>query len=139
MARSFLQRLLGLGELPEDVRDELADEGLVLIEEGVRGWVRYRDFRAPGKRFHNKRRWFACALALSEERLVAWASTRAAFELRFDDPRSGELAVGLDGRSTLSIAFDAERFDPECSGKIQYGFDTKAAPRFLEELGARRR
>jgi hypothetical protein len=46
-----LRRLLfGTGRLPEDVRRELNAEGILLVEEGLRGSITYRHDRAPRRR-----------------------------------------------------------------------------------------
>ena len=38
------------GRLPDDLRSQLAAEGILLIEEGVPADIAYRHYRAPGRR-----------------------------------------------------------------------------------------
>ena len=48
----LLSLLLGGGELKSKLKAELEAEGLVLVEERLKGSIRYTHFKAPGKRFH---------------------------------------------------------------------------------------
>src|SRR5688572_31667384 len=64
--------LLGNGTLRETLRKELEAEGLVRIEEQLRGSVRYEHFKAPGKRFHGKITPQRIGLGISETRVVAY-------------------------------------------------------------------
>ena len=46
----FRRILLGTGCLPDELRGEVMAEGVLLLEEGLRGSVTYRHYRAPGRR-----------------------------------------------------------------------------------------
>jgi hypothetical protein len=62
--------LLGSGKLRPELRAELESEGLVLLEEGVPGSVRYTHFKAPGRSFHGKVTPERMAIGISRERFV---------------------------------------------------------------------
>ena len=59
MAKSLLYRLFGAGKIPAPLMSQLNAEGIILFDEGVKGSVTYRNFRAPGKRFSWRRQGFA--------------------------------------------------------------------------------
>lgn len=49
MSKTLLYRLFGLGGIPQDAVDQIEKEGVVLQDEGIRGSVTFKRFRAPGK------------------------------------------------------------------------------------------
>ena len=68
----FANLLLGNGRLQPQLRAALESEGLVTLEEERSGSVRYRHFKAPGRRSHGKVSPQRIALAISEHRLVVY-------------------------------------------------------------------
>ena len=71
MAKTILYRLFGVGKIPAQWRATIESEGIVLIDEGIRGTVTYRDFRSPGRRASWKKSAFSGAIALTRTRLLA--------------------------------------------------------------------
>jgi hypothetical protein len=65
MAKSLLLRLFGVGRIPAALMFQLQSEGIVLLDEGVKASVTYRNFSAPGKRFGWRRQWFAGSIAMT--------------------------------------------------------------------------
>lgn len=139
----FLARLLlGDGTLTPQLRAELEAEGLVLIEEGLRGSVRYKRFRAPGRRHHGKVTGERIGLALSEERFVVYCRSGRVklIDTSFSDPRLSMLDVSLRGDDRVVIRVDYDRAGvPNVSGEITIHARTPHAAQIVEHFGARRR
>ena len=136
----FGKLLLGKGTLPSDVRDELETEGLVLVEEGIPGSVRYRHFKAPGKRFHGKVTPERLGIGISEWRLVVYCRSGRAelIDSPFGEPRLKALEVELHGEDAVDFRVDYDRMgEPNLSGQITIRAKTPKAPMIAAELRAR--
>lgn len=125
------------GKLPQDMRPILEQEGIELIAEGVRGSVRFKNFRAPGKRYPGRINGFTGSLVLTGRRFAAFTSLRSIVDLPFDDARFGQLFCSLRGEQTLSVRFDPALFNRQHSGSIEIRINTPLASSFLGRLKAR--
>jgi hypothetical protein len=138
---SFLAKLLlGDGTLKPDLRAALEAEGLVLIEEGLGGSVRYKRFRAPGKRFHGKVTGERIGLAISKERLVVYCRSGRAklIDTAFSNPRVSMLDVSLVDDDKVAIRIDYDRGDvPKVSGEVTVRAKTPNATTIVDHLRAR--
>ena len=136
----FLANLrLGNGTLRPRLREELEAEGLVLIEEGLRGSVRYDHFRMPGRRFHGKVTGERIGFAISEKRMVAYCrSGRAKLaNSEFSSPHLHMLDVrAVDGRLELLVDYDRADLQ-KISGRILITMHTPNADTIARELNAR--
>ena len=138
---TFLSKLLlGNGTLKPELRVALEAEGLVLIEEGLGGSVRYKRFRAPGRRHHGKVTGERIGLAVSEERLVVYCRSGRTklIDTPFSDPRMSMLDISLQGDDTVAIRIDYDRADvPNVSGEIKILARTPNAANIVDHLRAR--
>lgn len=138
---AFLAKLLlGNGSLDPRLRAELESEGLVLVEEGLRGSVRYRHFKAPGRRHHGKVTGERIALGISEERFVLYCRSGSTelVDSSFSDPRLAFLDVALEGDEAVSIRIDYDRAGvPDVSGQITILVRTPNALQIVEQLRSR--
>ncbi|MDQ3914811.1 MAG: hypothetical protein M3323_05685 [Actinomycetota bacterium] len=138
---AFLARFrLGNGKLDPVVRAALESEGLVLVEEGLRGSIRYRRFRAPGRRHHGKVTGERLALAISEDRFVVYCRSGSTelVDTPFSDPRVSLLDVSLQGDDAISIRIDYDRAGiPEVRGEITILARTPNAAMVVEQLRRR--
>ena len=135
--KALLYRLFKIGRVPWRLLAALQAEGLVLLDEGLRGSVGYRSFRAPGKRFSRRREWFTGALALTRVRFAAFAYGRRLVNVPLDDPRLAEIEVRAETPGSLLAAFDAGLFHPERSGRVEIRFRTDLAATIADHLRAR--
>src|SRR4051812_9600127 len=97
---SWLSKLLlGNGTLKPKLKEELESEGLIVIEGGLQGSVRYEHFKAPARRFNGKVTPERIGLAVSEERVVAYCKSGRVklANSPFSNPRLGMVDVFLDG------------------------------------------
>ena len=138
----FLAKLLGGkgATLRPQLRAALEDEGLILIEEGLSGSVRYTKFRAPGKSFDGKIVPMTMCLAISEQRLAVYGQSGRVklVDTAFDSPRVGMLDVSLKDEGRLAILVDYDKGDvPKVSGQITIVVKSPNAAAIVEELRAR--
>ena len=138
---AFLGKLLlGTGELKPEVRAALESEGLVAIEQGLPGAVRYRRCKAPGRRFHGKVTLERIGFAISEQRLVMYCRSGRAklIDASFSNLRRGGIEVSLRDDDTVSIRIDYDELDiPDVSGKIAITATTPNAADIVRNLQAR--
>ena len=107
----------------------------MVLEEGIRVSVTYRNFRASGKRFTWKRRVSSGAVAVSTKRLVAHAGRIRLVNVAFDDPRFRRLAINIEQPGCLCVAFDPSDFNPNQSGQIECLLFTSKAEHIVRSLG----
>jgi len=138
---SFLAELfLGDGRLKPGLRAALESEGLVLVEEELPGSVRYRHFKAPGRRHHGKVRAERIGLGISDERFVVYCRSGRTklVDTAFSDPRLAALEVSLADGDSVSIRIDFDRAEvPKVSGEITITAVTPNAANVVEQLQAR--
>lgn len=134
--KTLLYRLAGLGKIPAELAATLKGEGVRLMDEGIKGSVTYRDFRAPGRRSDWRRQWFTAAIALTEARLVATQNSVTAINVPIGDERLRRMNFSVEDGGTLLITFDPALFHPDWSGTMEYRFKTDQAQQFLDRLRA---
>jgi len=137
MAKTLLYRLFGLGKVPAQLMATLNAEGILAFDEGIKGSVTYRDFRAPRKYSAWRRKWFTGSIILTKARLVALQSLSQAIDVPLTDKRIRSLRISVEKEDILLIAFDPSLFHPDWSGTIEYRFRTTEAEAFVEKLRAR--
>jgi len=131
--------LLGNGTLTVPLRDELAAEGLVLLEEDLKGSVRYDHFKAPGRRFNGKVTLVRVALALSERRVVVYASSGRSklVDSPYTSPHFGMVEIARhEDRVEFRVDYD-KGSDPRFGGRVTIRVHTPEAERIVRELTAR--
>ena len=129
--KSFLPKL---GRIPQDLRPILEQEGIELVDEGVWGSVRFKNFRAPGKRYQGRINGFTGSVVVTRRRFAAFSAFRSIVDLPFDDARFARLSCSLHREHTLSVRFDPALFDPQHSGSIELRIKTPLAAAILERL-----
>ncbi len=137
MSKSLLFRLFRLGKIPKQLLATLERESILLLEEGVRGSLTYRNFRAPGRYSNWKRQWFPASVILTKTRLVALAYSNSVIDVPLTDERVRRLRCGLENDETVCIAFDASVFRADASGTLEYRFRTPQAHQYLEQMRER--
>ncbi len=115
-------------------KSQLQPEGIVLFEEDVKGSMTFRNFRSPGRYYSWRKVLITSLIALTKMRLLALKGSSPIINVPFTDERLREMKFSLEGEKTLLVAFDANLFQPEWSGEIEYRFKTSQAQRFLESL-----
>lgn len=134
MAKSILYRLFGVGKKPKNQTSLLESEGIILEDEGLKGSITFREYRAPGKYFLWKRVWFIGSIVLTQNRLTAYAYSKTLLNVPLQDSRIKKLNLSVEKNEKLLIAFSASEFNPEQSGQIEYRFNTPLAEKLIESL-----
>jgi hypothetical protein len=135
MGKPLLYRLFGIGGISEPLKSQLQKEGIVLMDEVVKGSVTYRDFTAPGKRDLWRRQWYRGSIALTKVRLLALSGNKPTINVPVADERIRAMRYSIEkGGAVLCIGFDAALFHEDWSGTIEYRFRTPEAQHFLELL-----
>jgi hypothetical protein len=137
MKKTLLYRLFGFGKIPAPYRAALESEGVLLSDEGIKGTVTYRNFRAPQRYAKWKRQWYTASIILTKMRLVAFRHSSQIIDVPLTDERFRRLQFSLENETTLLIAFDASLFHSDWSGTIEYRFKTPHAQAFLDKLHQR--
>jgi hypothetical protein len=115
----------------------LKAEGILALDEGIKGSITYRDFHAPGKYSAWRRQWFTGSIVLTQVRLVSLLSLSTAIDVPLTDERIRSMRFSVEKEGTLLVAFDPSLFHPGWSGTMEYRFRTSEAPAFLEKLRER--
>jgi hypothetical protein len=134
MAKSLLYRLFGLGKMPAELAATLQGEGVILMDEGIKGSVTYLDFRAPGRRANWRRQWFTATIALTEARLLALQNSNTAINVPLRDERMRRMKFSVEDDGALLISFDPALFHSDWSGTMEYRFKTERAQGFVGKL-----
>jgi hypothetical protein len=136
----FTKLLLGNGTLKPQLRAALESEGVVLIEEGLLGSIRYANFKAPGKRFKGKITGECFGLGISERRLAVYCRSGRVklIDQPFTEPRLRAIDVSLDGEERVALRIDFDRgVAPKVSGQMTISAKTPNAAKVVEELSTR--
>jgi hypothetical protein len=115
-------------------KSQLQPEGIVLFEEDVKGSMTFRNFRSPGRYASWRKVLITSLIALTKTRLLALKGSSPIINVPFTDERLRRMKFSLEGEKTLLVAFDANLFQPEWSGEIEYRFKTSRAREFLRKL-----
>ncbi len=115
-------------------RSQLQPEGIVLFEEDVKGSMTFRNFRSPDRYASWRKVLITSLIALTKTRLLALKGSSPIIDVPFTDERLRRMKFSLEGEKTLLVAFDANLFQPEWSGEIEYRFKTSRAKLLLDSL-----
>jgi hypothetical protein len=134
MRKSWLYRLFRLGRVPREALPVLQSEGVVLLEEGLRGSVTLRNYRAPG-RYHSYRSSILTgSLVLTEQRFVAFAFSKPPINIPLHDDRLRALEISVPGDGVLEVKFDPSVFNLQASGSVECRYHTANALMYLERV-----
>ena len=134
MRKSWLYRLFKLGRVPRKALPALQSEGIVLLEEGLRGSVALRNYRAPGRYHSSKSSIFAGSLVLTEQRFAAFAFSKPLINIPLHDDRLRALEISVPRDGLLEIEFDPSVFDLQASGSVRLRYRTANALIYLERV-----
>lgn len=131
MSKTILYRLFKAGRVPRKAEQQLAQENILLREEGIGGTVTLRQFRAPGKRYGFRRSWFSGSIVLTEQHFLAFQFATPVIGVAWQDARIIALQCSLEGTKTLCVKFDAATFNDDWSGDVEVRFRTPLAASIL--------
>lgn len=112
----------------------LQSEGNVLMDEGLKGSVTLRKFRAPG-RFHSyKKTGFAGSIVITGIRFAAFTYSRPIINIPVKDERLKLLDFSIPKEDIFCVKFDANTFHDNWQGSVECRFSTPMAGIFIEKL-----
>jgi hypothetical protein len=116
---SWLSRIfLGDGELPAALRGQLEVEGILLLEEGVRGSVTYRGYRTPHMHARFRRIPRVVFVAVTGHRLLVAERGVAVIDVGWQQRQVGSLDVSARA-GQLVIAYEISAFHADRVGRIE--------------------
>ena len=139
MGKTLLHRFFGLGSVPRDAEEQIRREGVELRDEGIRGSVTFRRFRAPGRYHGWKRSWFSGSIVLTRRRFLAFKYSRPIINVPWNHDKLEDLDVRLEGENTLCVAFEASVFREDASGEVEVRLSTPWAREALTQIERLRR
>jgi hypothetical protein len=134
MKKSILYKLFGLGRIPKKLRPVLESEGIVVADEGIRGWFKTKHVKGPGKRFIHRTAGISGSLVITEKRIICFTFGKRQINIDFDNPNITKLFADIPEEKTLSIAFEGSDFRDDWSGIIEFLFKTEKARQFLDHM-----
>lgn len=115
-------------------KSQLEPEGIILFEEDVKGSMTFRNFRRPGAYYSWRRALITSLVVLTAKRILALKGSSPIIDVPLADARLRQVKFTLEKETTLLVAFDANLFQPDWSGEIEYRFKTPRAKEFLQKL-----
>jgi hypothetical protein len=133
MSKTLRYRLFKSGAMPDAVREEINNEQVLFLDEGIPVTVRRRGTapgfsgRATGK--------FSGALAITARRIVATISKTTMVDAAYDvkGALGAELSIKEDG---LYVKIDAQ-VHPRCTGEIEMHFKAQFSQAELDQFPSR--
>jgi hypothetical protein len=129
----FLGRLLTGDVLEDDELDRARADGVVLHLRRLKAAVAYDDYRAPGRRSNGKRQRTSGGVLVTTGRVMLWAGGVRQLDLDRPSLPSPGLEVTADP-GVLQVAFSAEDFHGDRSGRVRIRLWTSEAPHVAELL-----
>ncbi|HSS34129.1 MAG TPA: hypothetical protein VLL27_12695 [Solirubrobacterales bacterium] len=132
----FKRLLFGSGRLPKMVRDQVAGDDVLLLEEGLTGTLTFHNYKAPGKRSKLRKVGVAGAVCVTDRRLLVWGARGKLVDVPRDDERFGAIAVSAEEPDTVLIAWEASLFHDNRSGRVEVRLHPVQAERVVELVRA---
>ena len=123
------------GQLPGDLRSQVAAEGILVIEEGVPADVTFLNYRAPGRRGTWRGRYLL-AFAMTEHRLLVYGGTpdrrppSPFVNVSWEQARAAGLRAQPDDGG-LRLSYDISALYPGRGGQAELRLQTGQAPAAL--------
>ena len=140
MKETILYRLFRIGAIPRKLLPLLQQEGIVVSDEGIGGWLITDNVKGPGKRYVNRSEGFSGCLVITRKRVICFTYWKRQINISVDDPAISELYFNIPDHSILSISFESSAFREKWEGVIELRFNTQKAQQFasfLKAIGAR--
>lgn len=133
-ARTWGELRALLDDLPPSLREQLTAEGILLIDEAMRGSITYRGFRTEQGRLDGRRQ-ASGTVVVTGRRLLVWAAGGKQVDLPVGHPGRAAVTIAVYQKHWLRIDTDAGRFGSALSGRVEYLFRTAHATRIVDLAG----
>ncbi|MDR3662750.1 MAG: hypothetical protein P4L86_20605 [Mycobacterium sp.] len=137
----LLRKMLGIGNLPEEIREQLRAEGIIHVAEFVPVTFRLSG-HVPGKVAKSTLRSLVGAIVLTERRVLGTLSSvpkkgAKTVDHQWDAPDGTMVRAELDESGLLLDAPDLSAIDPGFSGSMSLRYKTALPQDVLAALPAR--
>ena len=137
----LLRKVLGIGGLPDDMRDQVAAEGVLQLAEFVPVTFKFSG-TVPGKTAKGTIRSYVGALVLTEQRVLGTLSSvpkkaTRAVDHRWDAADGAMVTATLSGSGLLLDVPDIAVIEPNFAGSLSLHFKTTLAADVLARLPRR--
>jgi hypothetical protein len=134
MKKAISYRLFGFGAVPRQLLPVLEQEGIIVIDEGMKGCLIAKHIDGPKKRYRKRSECFSACLALTKERIVCYTYWKRQINISTKDPKIAELYVDAPREQKLSISFESSIFREGWEGVMEFCFHTEKALLFRDAL-----
>ncbi|MDY0292591.1 MAG: hypothetical protein RBR02_09690 [Desulfuromonadaceae bacterium] len=134
MKKGFLYRLFGVGAVPKQLLQLLQQEGIIVIDAGMRGRFIAKHVNGPRRRYRHRSEGFSGCLAVTKQRVVCYTYWKRQINICVKDPKIPELYVDVPKEKTLSISFESSSFREGWDGVVEFSFHTEKALLFRDAL-----
>jgi hypothetical protein len=134
MEHALIYHLFRLGRLPLADKKQLQAEGVQQIVEGIHITVTYRNYKAPGKYFSYKSQMLVGSIALTQQRIIAYAINRKIMNIAYAHKGFAQLSIRTETDYKLLIGVDASIMNSKSSGSIEFCFHTCKAGQLMEQI-----
>ncbi|RUM86971.1 MAG: hypothetical protein DSZ23_06430 [Thermodesulfatator sp.] len=132
MRKSLFYYFFRLGKFPDS--DALKATGPVIMDEGIKITVTFKNYRSTGKFFYRKRNWYSGSVAITAERFLVFIFSKKVLDISLQDPRFEKMDVYMEGKNCLVIGFDASLFQRLDSGRVEYRLFSPLAGQMFRQL-----
>ncbi|MUL47928.1 hypothetical protein FZI85_11830 [Mycobacterium sp. CBMA293] len=137
----LLRKMLGIGNLPDDIREQLQAEGILHVAEFVPVTFRFAG-HVPGKVAKSTLRSLVGAVVVTEQRLLGTLSSAPKKAVKtinhlWDAPDGTMVQAELDETGMLLDAPDISAVDPCFTGSMSLRYKTPLPADVLAALPAR--
>jgi hypothetical protein len=114
--------------------EQAQQEGVVLLEAGLKGRITFRNFRAPGRYHGWRRQWFSGSIVLTRQHLLAFAYSKPLIAVAWSDRKTRRLKCEVEGQEKLSLQYDASVFNEDWSGIVTILYSTPMAQEIARQI-----
>lgn len=136
MKKTILYRLFGIGSVPKKLRPVLEREGVVVLDEGIRGWFITKRVTGPGKRYRHRIEGFSGCLAVTKARIICYTYGKRQINISVEDPKIAKLYVDTPTEQEFLLSFESSNFNEGWQGVVEFRFRTDKAHSFQEAFVA---
>ena len=136
MKKALFFRWFGVGKFPAVYATDLATEGIVLSDEGLKGSVTYRNFHRPGSYSGYRKVGNIASVIVTNVRIAAYSGENPLINVPFTDERLKQIVFSVEPSGALLAAFDASLFHDDWTGQIEYRFQTPLAEAIVHQIKA---
>lgn len=136
----ILRKLLGIGKLPADLREQLEAEGIIHLVDYVAVTRRFGG-AIPGLRSPRSVAGYVGSLVFTQQRVLATLSTLpklagCTLDVRWDQPQSGAGTAEISATG-LRVDVDLDEADPRFRGRLSLHYKTEVPDTVLTQLPRR--